>query len=223
MPMNKPLLDAVADALRRSRLAKEDLANLDDRAFRMQGSKSWQKNAAKFNERAARLEAQKNYNTYLADKLRSDAMDRVIAGNKEFNKPYEELFKLGDAIDDIGMGRNPVGKLREVAIKQGADPQYVNSLRTTDDFREAYQSGILNDVGLKGIDPDWLEELDRTGTGLANDINNNLGIDEHGYSSLVRFVDKNKKPVYNNNYSELADDDWENIMKYQKSGNRYRQ
>lgn len=226
----KALLDQVADAISRARWAEKDLQNLDRRAWKMQGnSKYWYKNASKFNERAAALEAKMNYNNWLSNKLRGDALENVNRANNDWNDRLRSMLNDQETyinLDELATtGGTPASKssnftdrARDVGKKSGV--KYADEMSAEDIADEMYESGLTPQMDF--------DKFNISNSGAIDD----LTPEENGYygwskarKAIDRFYNDNSKVDYwrdLDNFRNKQQKAEEEMRAYQNGGRRYR-
>lgn len=232
----KALLDKVADAISRARWAEKDLQDLDQRALKMQGSsKTWAKNADRFNRRAAELEARKNYNNWLSNKLRADAQENVNNANRAWNNDMDQMLQDQGVYIDLDRaavtGRTPNSsneEARRIGRLSGVD-----DVENKDAFEIADE---MADYGLYPTEGNDVSRFNPSNSSSIDDIVPDIPYEylpkksgEDGWgraiSALARFRADNKKQIYGNDEAKFrgAQARAEEAMRaYQQGGKRYR-
>lgn len=237
----KALLDQVADAISRARWAEKDLQDLDQRAWKMQGnSKTWAKNAGKFNDRAAALEAKMNYNNWLSNKLRGDAQENVNQANKDWNDRLRSMLNDQETyinLDELAYtGGTPASKssnftsrARDVGKKSGVE--HADGMSAEDIADEMYEYGLYP-VDAQDIDRFNISNSESLDDLVPEEPYYNLP-EENGYdgwararNAIGRFYNDNSKGNYwraLDNFRNEQRKTEEAMRAYQNGGKRYRQ
>lgn len=209
MKSMKTLLDQIAEYMGNENRARAALENLDNRAYKMQGSeKAWARNADKFNSRAQALEAKANWNKWQGDKLKKEKLDRVNEANNEYNnqawKAYNKENEWLDAIEQEDRGS--YGNYNSRFTKESLD----------DIFNDRHHNG--SHIGKYDISNSNQEYKNALG-----ELEDGVGYERADYEKIrkaLKYAERNNTldtyPIDYLDYNGKA------VKSFQKGGPRYR-